>query len=105
MRAFVKRTGQILIVLLLVLAALGVWKREEVTRLLAVNSLFDEGRIVQNFSHMDAHVPDPPAGARRRAGVAFATGTARHAVGRSRGLGQGAGGDWAGDAEGWQAGA
>lgn len=38
-----------------VLAALvvGLWKREEITRLLAVNSLFDEGRIVENFSHMD----------------------------------------------------
>ncbi len=40
--------------LLLVLLALGQWKREELTRLLAVNSLFDADRIVANFSHMDA---------------------------------------------------
>lgn len=40
--------------LLLVLLALGLWKREELTRLLAVNSLFDADRIVANFSHMDA---------------------------------------------------
>lgn len=39
-------------VLAVVLAALGVWKREEITRILAVNSLFDEARIVQNFGHM-----------------------------------------------------
>jgi CubicO group peptidase (beta-lactamase class C family) len=37
----------------LVAAAVGVWKREEIARLMAVNTLFDEGRIVDNFSHMD----------------------------------------------------
>lgn len=42
-----------LLVLLVVLAAAAVWKREEITRLLAVNSLFSEEKIVQNFSHMD----------------------------------------------------
>ena len=44
------------IVLTLVLAAavVGFWKREEIQRLLAVNSLFSEEKIVQNFSHMDA---------------------------------------------------
>ena len=41
-----------LAVLLVLAAALGFWKREEITRLLAVNSLFDEAKIVQNFSHM-----------------------------------------------------
>ncbi|WP_170364901.1 serine hydrolase domain-containing protein [Ruegeria arenilitoris] len=43
-------------VLTLVLAAavVGFWKREEIQRLLAVNSLFSEEKIVQNFSHMDA---------------------------------------------------
>ena len=42
------------IVLALVLAAVvvGLWKREELERLLAVNSLFSEERIVHNFSHM-----------------------------------------------------
>lgn len=54
MRKFLKRAGQVLLVLVLVLAALAFWKREEVTRLLAVNSLFDADRIVQNFSHMDS---------------------------------------------------
>ncbi|MGV6811961.1 MAG: serine hydrolase domain-containing protein [Brevirhabdus sp.] len=32
---------------------IGIWKREEITRLMAVNSLFDEDRIVTNFSSMD----------------------------------------------------
>ena len=54
MRKFLKRAGQVLVVLLLVLAALAFWKGEEVTRLLAVNALFDADRIVQNFSHMDS---------------------------------------------------
>ena len=43
------------IVLMLVLAAVvvGFWKREEIQRLMAVNSLFAEDKIVHNFSHMD----------------------------------------------------
>ena len=41
-------------VLLLVLIAVGLWKREEITRLLAVNSLFSEEKIVSNFSNMDS---------------------------------------------------
>jgi len=32
----------------------GFWKREQIQRLLAVNSLFSEEKIVGNFSHMDA---------------------------------------------------
>lgn len=42
--------------LALVLAGLlvGFMKREEITRLMAVNSLFDTDRIVSNFSNMDA---------------------------------------------------
>ena len=41
--------------LALIIAALlvGFWKREDITRLLAVNSLFDENRIVSNFSNME----------------------------------------------------
>jgi CubicO group peptidase (beta-lactamase class C family) len=42
-----------LAVLLVLVLAIGLWKREEVARLLAVNSLFAEDRIVENFSHMD----------------------------------------------------
>lgn len=40
----------------LIIAALlvGFWKREEITRLMAVNSLFDEDRIISNFSNMNA---------------------------------------------------
>ena len=53
MRTVAKRLSQALAVLILVLAAAALWKREEFTRLMAVNSLFDEGRIVQNFSHID----------------------------------------------------
>lgn len=49
MRYVVKGLG----ILALLLAVLGLWKREEVMRLMAVNSLFSEDRIVQNFSHMD----------------------------------------------------
>lgn len=48
-----KRILKGLAVLVLVLAAAAVWKREEITRLLAVNALFEPDRIVQNFSHMD----------------------------------------------------
>lgn len=33
--------------------AAGIWKRDELIRLMAVNSLFDADRIVNNFSHMD----------------------------------------------------
>ncbi|MEP3298080.1 MAG: serine hydrolase [Pseudoruegeria sp.] len=39
--------------LIVVGAGIGLWKREEITRLLAVNSLFSEEKIVRNFSHMD----------------------------------------------------
>ena len=37
----------------LILAAAALWKREEIGRLLAVNSLFEADKIVQNFSQMD----------------------------------------------------
>jgi CubicO group peptidase (beta-lactamase class C family) len=42
-----------LVLAVLVLAALAVWKRQEITRLLAVNSLFEADNIVGNFSSMD----------------------------------------------------
>lgn len=54
MPRLLRRILQGLAVLLLVVAAAAVWKREEIGRLLAVNSLFSAGNIVQNFSHMDA---------------------------------------------------
>jgi CubicO group peptidase (beta-lactamase class C family) len=52
MRKFAKWAGRIALALVLAAVAVGLWKREEITRLLAVNTLFDEDRIVQNFSSM-----------------------------------------------------
>ncbi|MFT6676896.1 MAG: CubicO group peptidase (beta-lactamase class C family) [Sulfitobacter sp.] len=54
MRSFGKWLGRILLALVLAALVIGVWKREEITRLLAVNSLFSAEKIVHNFSHMDA---------------------------------------------------
>ncbi|TDK41409.1 serine hydrolase domain-containing protein [Antarcticimicrobium luteum] len=54
MRAIGKWLGRVLLALVLAVVVVGLWKREEILRLWAVNTLFDEGRIVQNFSHMDA---------------------------------------------------
>ena len=53
MPRLLKRALLGLVVLALLLGAAALWKREEITRLLAVNSLFDAPRIVDNFSHMD----------------------------------------------------
>ena len=54
MRGIVKWLVRIVLALILAAVVLGLWKREEITRLLAVNTLFDADRIVHNFSHMDA---------------------------------------------------
>lgn len=48
-----KWTGRIVLGLAVVALAAGLWKREEITRLMAVNTLFDEDRIVANFSNMN----------------------------------------------------
>jgi CubicO group peptidase (beta-lactamase class C family) len=53
MRAFGKWLGRILLALLLAAVVVGLWKLEEITRLLAVNSLFSEEKIVGNFSGMN----------------------------------------------------
>lgn len=53
MRRFLKWTFRVLLLLGVIVIAAGIWKREEITRLLAVNSLFSEEKIVDNFSHMD----------------------------------------------------
>ncbi len=53
MRKIGKWLGRMLLALMLAAAVLGIWKRQEIARLWAVNSLFDADRIVQNFSHMD----------------------------------------------------
>ena len=54
MRVFLKWTLRLIVVLIIAAIAIGLWKREEITRLLAVNSLFSAEKIVNNFSHMDA---------------------------------------------------
>lgn len=53
MRSILKWAGRLLLVLVLAAAVVGVWKREEIARLMAVNSLFSAEKIVNNFSHMD----------------------------------------------------
>lgn len=53
MRKWLKRIGIIVLALALVVVALGVWKRDDLTRLMRVNSLFDADRITANFSSMD----------------------------------------------------
>ncbi|MCK8465394.1 beta-lactamase family protein [Aliiroseovarius sp. S1339] len=53
MRSILKRLMQAVLVIGLLIIVAAIWKREEVGRLLAVNSLFSEEKIVQNFSNMD----------------------------------------------------
>ncbi len=53
MRSILKWLLRIVLALALAAIAVGVWKREEIQRLMAVNSLFAEDKIVQNFSHMN----------------------------------------------------
>ncbi|WP_170527613.1 serine hydrolase domain-containing protein [Ruegeria arenilitoris] len=54
MKTGLKWLLRIVLTLVLAAAVVGFSKREEIQRLLAVNSLFSEEKIVQNFSHMDA---------------------------------------------------
>ena len=53
MRTALKWILRILLVLVLAAVVVGLWQREQITRLLAVNSLFSEEKIVHNFSHMN----------------------------------------------------
>jgi CubicO group peptidase (beta-lactamase class C family) len=65
MRRFLRWTLRIIGIVVIITAALAVWKRDDIARLMAVNSLFDEANIVQNFSHMDSlffHTVMPRAG-------------------------------------------
>lgn len=64
MRRTIRWIGRILLALVLAAAVFGLWKREEITRLLAVNSLFSEDKIVGNFSGMDGlfHTVSVPRG-------------------------------------------
>ncbi len=55
-----KWLGRIVVALVLATVVMGVWKREEIGRLLVVNSLFDAENIVHNFSNMgDAFLTAP----------------------------------------------
>ena len=53
MRTLLKWALRAAVMALLAAVVVGVWKREEIARLWAVNTLFDEGRIVENFSNME----------------------------------------------------
>ena len=53
MRTWAKRMGITALGLGLVAGGAALWKREEIARLMAVNSLFAPDRIVANFSAMD----------------------------------------------------
>ncbi len=54
MRRILKWTLRLAALLAVVAIAVGLWKRDEITRLIAVNTLFDEGKITRNFSNMGA---------------------------------------------------
>ena len=60
MRRFGKWIIRIVAVLILAAVVVGLWQREQITRLMAVNSLFSAEKIVQNFSHMDAAFLNTP---------------------------------------------
>ena len=53
MKTFLKWLGLGLIMGILMVAVIAIWEREKVARLMAVNSLFSEERIVTNFTAMD----------------------------------------------------
>lgn len=53
MRKFIKYAIRAILLLAVILAAVAFWQREKITRLMAVNSLFAQEKIVNNFSHMD----------------------------------------------------
>jgi len=54
MKKHFKRLLRAMVVFAIILAGFGIWKREEIQRLWAVNSLFTADKIVSNFSNMDA---------------------------------------------------
>ncbi|WP_415921572.1 serine hydrolase domain-containing protein [Tateyamaria sp. SN6-1] len=54
MRKVLKWAVRLLALLIIAAVVVGIWKREEIGRLMAVNTLFDQERIVANFSNMDA---------------------------------------------------
>ncbi len=53
MKTLLKFLGVVVVIIAVVLGAFYIWKREELTRLSGVLSLFSEEKIVANFSNMD----------------------------------------------------
>jgi CubicO group peptidase (beta-lactamase class C family) len=53
MRRLITWTLRVLAVLVVLAIGIGIWKRDDIARLTAVNTLFDEDTIVTNFSAMD----------------------------------------------------
>src|SRR6056297_2704436 len=62
MRWILRWAMRAVLMALLAMVVIGLWKRDEILRLWAVNTLFDEGRIVENFSHMDRAFLTVPLG-------------------------------------------
>ena len=54
MRTLLKWLLRVVLALAVVAVVLGIWKREQIMRLMAVNSLFTEEKIVGNFSNMNS---------------------------------------------------
>ncbi|MEM6939673.1 MAG: serine hydrolase [Pseudomonadota bacterium] len=75
MRSFGKWLGRSLLVVLLGAVVVAVWKREEINRVLAVNSLFDADRIVSNFSTMNSAFLTVPLATGTQEPSALPTGT------------------------------
>ena len=53
MKQIIRWALRIALALVLAAAVVGFWKRDDIRRLLAVNSLFEAENITHNFSHMD----------------------------------------------------
>ncbi|SHM32185.1 hypothetical protein SAMN05443432_106147 [Roseovarius litoreus] len=62
MRWILRWAMRAVLMALLAIVVIGLWKRDEILRLWAVNTLFDEDRIVENFSHMDRAFLTVPLG-------------------------------------------
>ena len=53
MRSILKWGLRAVLALVVIVVIAGIWKRDQIKQLLAVNSLFSTEKIVNNFSHMD----------------------------------------------------
>ena len=63
MRRFGKWALRILLAVAVCATAAGLWKRDEIKRLMVVNTIFESDKIVHNFSHMnEAFLHAPLAG-------------------------------------------